>query len=83
MLYAIKSDQMAVFGQDRLQKAEVKVDASPCLGEHERVVGRIPQFVGCWIQDDVGYQVGAAGKLVLVIGYLSNKLDGICNSHLR
>jgi hypothetical protein len=65
MLDAINGDLMAMFGQDRLQKAEVKVDASPCLGEHKWVVGRIPQFIGCRIQDDVGRQVGAEGGLLL------------------
>jgi hypothetical protein len=65
MMDAIEGDLMTVFGQDRLQEIEVKVDASPCLAEHKWVVGRIPQFVGCRIQDDVGRQVGAEGGLLL------------------
>ena len=61
---AIKGDLMAVFGQDGLQKVEIELDGSPCLGEQDRVVGRLPQSVGCWIQDDVGHRVGG-GKLML------------------
>jgi hypothetical protein len=45
---------MAVFGEDSLQKVEIQCDAPPFFGEQRRVVGRPPQFVGCWEKDDVG-----------------------------
>ena len=45
---------MPVLGQDRLEEFEVEGDGSTSLGEGEWIVGGQPQFVGRWIQDDVG-----------------------------
>jgi hypothetical protein len=62
MFDAIEVDLMPVFGQDRLQQVGVEGDGSSCLGEQERIVRRLPQFVGCRIQDDVGHRVGDQGE---------------------
>ena len=49
MIDAIKGDLMTVFGQDRLQKVEIEIYASSCLGEQEWIIRRRPQFDGHWI----------------------------------
>jgi hypothetical protein len=62
---AIEGDPMAVLGQDRLQQIEVEYDGSTIFCEHERIVRRLPQFVGRWIQDEVCRHVSDEWEMVL------------------
>ena len=67
---------MAVFGQDRLQQIEVEGDGSMSRGDDEWIVRRLPQFVGRWIQDEVGEHVGDQGEFMLGHGCIySTALD--------
>jgi hypothetical protein len=65
MIDAIEGDPMAVLGQDRLQQIEVEYDGSTIFCEHERIVRRLPQFIGRWVQDEVGHGVGDQGEFML------------------
>jgi hypothetical protein len=65
MIDAIESDPVTVFSEDRLQQIEVEGDGSTIFREHERIVRRLPQFVGHWMQDEVGRSIGDQGEFML------------------
>jgi hypothetical protein len=65
MIDAVKRDGMPVLGQDRLEQIEVEGDGSTLFGERERIVRRLPQFVGHWMQDEVGRSIDDQGEFML------------------
>ena len=60
---AIEGDRMAVFDEDGTEYVEIDADDATLLGKDQWIVGGQPQFVGRWIQDEVGHRVGDQGGL--------------------
>jgi hypothetical protein len=65
MFDPVERDGMPVLGQDSLQQIEVEGDGSTLFREREGIVRRLPQFVGHWMQDEVGRSIGKLRKMVL------------------
>ena len=71
MIDAVENDLMTMFGQHGLEKTPEEVHRSAALGEDEWIVGGQPQFVGRWVKDEVGRDVGREGELRMGHGLFS------------